>query len=123
MKKEKTEKPLVQGKVDEASIKTGVLTELPATVRKSAPAKEISKWSMVIASVWIGILSLLKAFWGLVSDAPFGLTIQEIIYSGLALAAVFTPVYFSIIMDKISDIKLGKQNAVRYSAVDGYDGP
>jgi hypothetical protein len=82
-------------------------------------AKEISKWSMVVAALWIGILSIVKALWfifargilladGTVQAAPgFGLSMSEIIYSGLALAAVFTPVYFSIFLEKIKDIKTG----------------
>lgn len=74
--------------------------------KKTASAREISKWSMVIASLWIGVLTLVKAGWGLVSKQPFGLEMNDIIVSGLALAAVFSPIYFSIILDKIKDIKV-----------------
>lgn len=78
------------------------------TVKGSTSAKEISKWSMVIASFWIGILSLIKAFWPLfVIDRSFGLEMGDIIFSGVALAAIFTPVYFSIFLDKVKDIKVG----------------
>jgi hypothetical protein len=78
------------------------------SVKGTASAKEISKWSMVIAALWIGILSAVKAAWPLFSGGKdFGLSMSEIIYSGLALAAVFTPVYFSIFLEKIRDIKTG----------------
>jgi len=81
---------------------------LELTVEKhTVKAREISKWSMVVAAIWIGGLTLLRAFWGLISITAFGLDIWEIIISGLALAAVFTPIYFSIFMDKLKDIKLG----------------
>jgi hypothetical protein len=33
---------------------------------------------------------------------------SDIIYSGIAIAAIFMPVYFSIFLDKIKDIRLGK---------------
>jgi len=86
--------------------------------KPTASAKEISKWSMVVAALWIGILSLVKAFWPLIAKpvmlatgevraSTFGLDMGDIIFSGLALAAVFTPIYFSIVLDKIRDMKLG----------------
>jgi hypothetical protein len=71
-------------------------------------AKEISKWSMVIAAIWIGFLCVIKGFSMIIFQAEFGLTVKEIIFSGVALAAVFSPVYFSIILDKIKDIKIGQ---------------
>ena len=35
------------------------------------------------------------------------LEMSDIIYSGIAIAAIFMPVYFSIFLDKIRDIKFG----------------
>lgn len=78
-----------------------------ATGPVSGGAKDVSLKSMVISGLWIGALSLVKAFWGLLSEKPFGLDMGEILLSGVVLAAVFTPVYLSIILDKIKDIKLG----------------
>jgi NADH:ubiquinone oxidoreductase subunit 5 (subunit L)/multisubunit Na+/H+ antiporter MnhA subunit len=69
---------------------------------KNTKASEISKWSMVVASIWIAGLSLLKAFWPLLSRAEFGLTMNEILLSGVVLAAVFTPVYLSMWIDKFT---------------------
>ena len=68
-------------------------------------AKDVSLGMMVTASIWIGALSLTKAFWPLFSDKPFGLTMYEIILSGLVIAGVFCPVFFSIFLDKIKEIK------------------
>jgi hypothetical protein len=70
-------------------------------------AKNVSLKSMIISAVWIGGLTLLKAFWGMISAKEFGLTMNEIISSGLMIAAVFSPVYLSIVLDKIKDIKVG----------------
>lgn len=79
------------------------------TVKGTTSAKEISKWSMVVASLWIAILSLVKAFWPLfvIDNRSFGLDMGDIIISGVALAAIFTPVYFSIFLDKVKEIKIG----------------
>jgi hypothetical protein len=81
---------------------------MSGTVEKKGPgAKGVSLASMVVAGAWIGALSLLKAFWGLLTAKEFGLPMEEILLSGVVLAAVFTPVYLSIILDKIRDIRLG----------------
>ena len=69
-------------------------------------AKEISKWSMVIAGVWISVLSIIKG----VFPGTFDLTVDEIIKTGITLAALFSPVYLSIILDKIKDINIGGKN-------------
>jgi hypothetical protein len=83
--------------------------ETPETAgKKNGPeAKDVSLKSMIISAVWIGVLSLAKAFWGLVTEKAFGLSMSEIVLSGVIMAAVFSPVYLSIILDKIKDIKIG----------------
>ncbi len=78
-------------------------------------AKEVSKVSMIVAGVWIGALSMLKGFSPLLGF-EFGLSIKEIVFSGVAIAAVFTPVYFSIFMDKIKDVKLSGEKQNTYTA-------
>jgi hypothetical protein len=70
-------------------------------------AKDVSLASMIISAIWIGALSVVKAFWPLISDKPFGLSMNEIVLSGVIMAAVFSPVYLSIILDKIREIKVG----------------
>lgn len=77
-------------------------------VKKNVKAKEISKWSMVISAVWISGWCSVKAVWGLFSKTEFGLTVWEIIISGLAIAASFSAVYFSIFFDKIKNIKINR---------------
>ena len=78
--------------------------------KKTVSAREISKWSMTIAALWIASLSILRALWGLLSESTFGLDMGDIILSGLSIAAAFSPVYFSIILDKVKEIKLGGRN-------------
>jgi uncharacterized membrane-anchored protein len=96
--------------VDALCGKQAVKENLTVAKKKSCSAKEVSKWSMIVGAVWIGALSLLKALWALISTAAFGLQMWEIIFSGVVMASIFTPVYFSIILDKIKDIKLcGKE--------------
>jgi hypothetical protein len=68
----------------------------------SAPgAKQVSLAAQIIACVWIAVLTVLKGL-GITN-----LEMSDIIYSGVAIAAIFMPVYFSIFLDKIKDIKLG----------------
>ena len=76
--------------------------------KKNGPgAKGVSLKSMIIAAIWIGALSITKALWALVSGKAFGLTMNEILLSGVMIAAIFSPVYLSIVLDKIKDIKIG----------------
>jgi hypothetical protein len=76
--------------------------------KKDSPgAKGVSLKSMIIAAIWIGALSIAKALWALVSEKAFGLTMNEILLSGVMIAAIFSPVYLSIVLDKIKDIKIG----------------
>ena len=68
-------------------------------------AKPVSLNAQIIAAVWIalwsGMSSVIRLAHG--TDVP----IREIVVSGLAIAACFSPVYFNLIMDKIKDWKLG----------------
>lgn len=85
-----------------------VIPDLQTPLAKpTVSAREVSKWSMVVAALWIGVLTLIKGAWGIFSARTFGLEMSDIIYSGLALAAVFSPVYLSIFLEKVRDIKLG----------------
>ena len=72
---------------------------------KKVKAKSASLWGQIIASIWI-------AGWNsaqFVKDIINGVHIDgtDIILSGLAISACFTPVYFNLIMDKIKDIRFG----------------
>jgi len=81
---------------------------------KKTNPKQISFFAMIISGLWIAVLSLIKAFWEVfgkiikpLEEVNFGLTMGDIVFSGVILAAVFTPIYFSIILDKVKEIKLG----------------
>jgi hypothetical protein len=83
----------------------------PVEEKKKPGAKDVTLVSMVIAGIWIGVLSLLKAFWVLFfgAEKTFGLSMEEILLSGVVMAAIFSPIYLSIILDKIKDIRLGSK--------------
>ena len=68
-------------------------------------AKPVSLNAQIIAAVWIALWSGMNFVIRLAhgTDVP----IREIVVSGLAIAACFSPVYFNLIMDKIKDWKLG----------------
>ena len=83
-------------------------TEAPDEKKSGPAAKDVTLKSMIISAVWIGALSLLKAFWGLIAKTAFGLSMNEIVLSGVIMAAVFSPVYLSIVLDKIKGIKIGQ---------------
>lgn len=68
---------------------------------KKKGAKDYSLASMIIAGVWIAVLTILKGL------SIMKLDMGDIIGSGVAIAAVFSPVYFSIFLDKIKDIRTG----------------
>lgn len=73
--------------------------------KKGIKAKGASLWGQIAAAVWIGGWSAAQFARDIVKGQHIGAT--EIILSGLAIAACFTPVYFNLIMDKIKEIKLG----------------
>ena len=68
-------------------------------------AKDYSLFSMIFSGVWIIALTLLKGF-----DVIKLSIMEEIIPSGIAIAGVFSPIYFSIFLDKIKDIRFNDSN-------------
>lgn len=64
-------------------------------------AKDASLFSQIFAGLWIIGWSAFTFITGK------GIKVGDIILTGVAIAGMFTPVYFSIIMDKIKDMKLG----------------
>jgi hypothetical protein len=65
-------------------------------------AKGSSLFAQIVAAVWIAGWS------GYAFISGNSIAIIDVIMSGIGIAAMFLPVYFSIIMDKIKDIKLTK---------------
>ena len=72
---------------------------------KGIKANSASLWGQIIAAIWIGGWSTAQNIKDIIAGNH--IDIKEIIFSGLAIAACFTPVYFNLIMDKIKEIKLG----------------
>lgn len=72
---------------------------------KRIKAKNASLWGQIAAAVWIGGWNAAQFARDIVKGQH--ISAADIILSGLAIAACFTPVYFNLIMDKIKDIKLG----------------
>lgn len=71
------------------------------TKDKKLTAKTTSHISQIVSALWIAGWS---AF-AFITGNPIGIT--DIVFSGLAIASSFAPVYLNILMDKIKDIKLG----------------
>lgn len=75
----------------------------PEAVAGNGPgAKKISLVAQIIACIWIAVHTVLKGL------GMSKLEMGDIIYSGIAIAAIFMPVYFSIFLDKIKEIRFGK---------------
>ena len=77
-------------------------TELEKQEEKKLGAKQYSLFAQIFSGTWIATLTILKGL------AVLTLETQDIIYTGIAVAAIFSPVYFSIFLDKIRDIRLTK---------------
>jgi hypothetical protein len=70
--------------------------------KKELGAKQYSLFAQIFSGLWIAVHTILKGL-GITN-----LDMADIVYSGIAIAAIFMPVYFSIFLDKIKDIKIGK---------------
>lgn len=70
---------------------------------KKVHAKNASLWGQIIAAVWVAGWSAFN----FIKNAS-SIQITDIIFSGLAIAACFSPVYFNLLLDKIKEIKWGK---------------
>ena len=77
--------------------------EAKASEKKGIGAKNTSLWAQIIAAVWVIGWNAAQ----FVRTLAAGGTIEQsqILYSGVTIAACFTPVYFNLIMDKIKEIK------------------
>lgn len=73
--------------------------------KKGIKAKSASLWGQITAAVWIGGWNIAQFTRDIIAGQH--ISGNEIIFSGLAIAACFTPVYFNLIMDKVKEIKLG----------------
>lgn len=64
--------------------------------------KNSSLWGQIIAALWIAGWSAFKFI-----TRPDQIDMGDVLISGIGIAGVFIPVYFSILMDKIKEIRLG----------------
>jgi hypothetical protein len=78
------------------------ITNLEKLQEKKLGAKQYSLFAQIFSGIWIAVLTILKGIKIVTLD------LGDIIYSGIAIAAIFSPVYFSIFLDKIKEIRLGK---------------
>lgn len=76
--------------------------------KKGAKPKDVSFKSMIISAVWIGVWTALKAVLPLISGKSLGIEMWEIGLSGFMIGAAFSPVYFSIMLDKVKEMKIGR---------------
>lgn len=75
------------------------------TEKKEIKAKSASLWGQIVAAVWIAGWNSAQFTRDIIAGQH--ISGNDIIFSGLAIAACFTPVYFNLIMDKIKEIKAG----------------
>lgn len=68
---------------------------------KKGKAKITSLIAQIVAALWV-------AFWSGKKFIDNGGSITDIIFSGFAIAACFSPVYFNLVLDKIKKIKFGE---------------
>lgn len=90
---------------DQDKINLEDFEEFSAKENKKVGAKEYSLFGQIFAALWIMVWSALKFYKGIASSQTVEVT--DIIYSGIAIAACFSPVYVSILFDKIKAIRFG----------------
>ena len=69
-------------------------------IKKTVGAKTTSLIAQIIAALWV-------AGWSAKNFITSGGQTNDIIFSGFAIAACFSPVYFNMILDKIKNIRFG----------------
>lgn len=69
---------------------------------KKLKAKPVSLIGQIVAALWVAGWSAFNF-----TKNVSGIKITDIIFSGLAIAACFSPVYFNMLLDKIKEIKWG----------------
>lgn len=79
-----------------------------AAGRKKAGAKTYSLVGQVVAAAWMVFWNSLKFARMIQGGRVAEIDTADIVLSGISIAACFSPVYVSILMDKIKDIRFGK---------------
>ena len=78
---------------------------MESEVNEKKGAKEYSFWGQIFAAVWVGGWNAFQFTKDILNGTHIEVT--DIIYSGIAIAACFSPVYVSILFDKIKAIRFG----------------
>jgi hypothetical protein len=77
-------------------------TDIEKQETKKLGAKQYSLFAQIFSGAWVAVLTVLKGL------SVITLETSDIVYTGIAIAAIFSPVYFSIFLDKIREIRLAK---------------
>lgn len=63
-------------------------------------AKDVSLLAIIFAAVWVVLLTLGRAVFPVFTEQELGLSIPEIIATGVFFVVIFSPIYRSIWLDK-----------------------
>lgn len=75
---------------------------------KKPGAKDFSLLAQVVAALWVAVWSGAK-FVAAIREGNLGaISVGDVMLSGAGIAACFSPVYFSILMDKLKGIVKGE---------------
>lgn len=69
-------------------------------------AKGVSLLAIVAGGLWVALHAVLMALWPLWNERPYGLSMNDILLSGVFLILSWSPVYGSIWIDKFLTRKL-----------------
>lgn len=83
---------------DEAAEQTAISEQ---SKKKTYKAKTTSLIAQIIAALWVAV-------WCAKKFMTSGGETNDIILSGFAIAACFSPVYFNMILDKVKSIRFGE---------------
>lgn len=81
------------------------MNEISGKDTKKKGAKDYSLFGQIFAAVWVGGWNAFQFAKDIMRGTHIEVT--DIVYSGVAIAACFSPVYVSIIFDKIKEIRFG----------------
>lgn len=75
--------------------------------KKELQAKPVSLKSQLIAALWVAGWSAFKFV-----REPMNISIKDVLFSGIGIAACFSPVYLSIVLDKVKEIRFGDKSDI-----------
>lgn len=85
-------------------------TEEEKDSAKKVGAKSYSLVGQIVAAMWMLFWNSFKFVKLIQSGHVAEITTADIVLSGISIAACFSPVYLSILMDKIKEIKFGNES-------------